>query len=84
VKTSDAASIRNIEEGLHSKVMLAVTALLCIRFIMAYLAVSFVLYMIKRPLPFNCAYAQKRMITRIIHYRKFALFPCGSKQGGCK
>ncbi len=81
MKTSDAATIRDMAAGLHSKVMLAGMALLCMRFIMAYLAVSLVLYLIKRQPLFNLTYARKRIVNPNIHDRKFALFPCGTGHG---
>jgi len=83
MKTSDAATIRNIAEVLASKVMLVIRALLCIRFL-KYGTGSFRPYSIKRPPVFNCTYAPKSVFTRIIHHRKFALVTRGNEQGSFK
>jgi hypothetical protein len=84
METSDAATISDIAERLHSNVMLTVMTLLSVRLVIAYVAAFLGLYVIKMQLLINCTYARKRMFSRIIHHRKFALFPCSSKQGGFK
>ena len=74
MKTLDAAKTRNMAEVLASKIMLAVMASLCIRFICAYLIASvwFQIIPVASILTFTCA--RKRIINRNIHDRKFALF----------
>jgi hypothetical protein len=75
MKTLDAATIKDMEEGYASKIMLATMAMLCICFIEAYIAASVWFYTIIVAPFFTCAYARKRVTNRIIHARKFAVFP---------
>lgn len=84
MKTSDAAKIREMMSELTSKVMFAVSALLCIGFIMECKTRYFRPYAIKALPLFNCTYARKRVFTRVVHHRKFALFTGGSEQGPFK
>ena len=74
MKTLDATTIRDTVEAIASQTMFAVIATLCIRFIMAYMAAS-VWFQTMFIVPFlTYAYARKRVTSRIIHQRKFALF----------
>ncbi len=73
--TFDAAKIKEIAEEFTSKAMLAAMATLCIRFFMAYMAASVRFYTMTATTFFSCTYAQKRIVNRITHHCKFALFP---------
>jgi len=75
MKTFDAAKIRDIAGKLSQWAMLAVMVALCIRFVRAYMAASVWYYTITVQPLFNYAYARKRVVNRIVHRRKFALFP---------
>jgi hypothetical protein len=79
MKMFDAAKFRNIAEELTSKAMMAAMVTLSIRFFMVYMAASLWFYTISVMPFFNCIYARKRIVNRIAHRRKFALFPGGSK-----
>jgi hypothetical protein len=77
----DTAEIRNIAGLISGPAMLAVMAMLCIRFIEAYMAVCVWLCVVSaRPL-FNCVYARNRALNHPVHLWKFALFPGGTRQG---
>jgi len=75
MKTLDAERIRDIAEEFTSKAMLAAMATLCIRFFMACMTASVRFYTMTEMTSFSCIYAQKRIVNRIVHHRKFALFP---------
>jgi len=72
--TLDAERIRDIAEEFTSKAMLAAMATLCIRFFMAYMEASVRFYSMTAMTFFTCIYARKRIVNRITHHRKFALF----------
>ncbi|MEO6521554.1 MAG: hypothetical protein ABIN91_07750 [Mucilaginibacter sp.] len=74
MKTLNAATIREMAEALASRAMLPAMVMLCIRFIMAYMAASVWFKTISITSFFTCTYARKRMVNRIIHHRKYALF----------
>jgi hypothetical protein len=75
MKTFDAERIKDIVEEFTSKAMLVAMATLCIRFFMAYMTASVRFYTMTATAFFSCRYAQKRIVNRIVHHRKFALFP---------
>jgi hypothetical protein len=74
MKTLDVATIRDMAEAIASRAILAAMAMLCIRFIMAYMAASVWFQTISTVPLFTCIYARKRIVNRIIHHRKYALF----------
>jgi len=74
MKILNAAKIKEIAVELTSRVMLAAMARLCIRFFMTYLAPSAKFYTMTATISFSCTYARKRIVNRINHERKFALF----------
>jgi len=81
MKTFETTRLRDIAEDLTSRAMLAAMATLCIRFFTAYMAASVWIYMIAlTTIFFTHSNAQKRIVNRIIHQRKFALFPGYAKQ----
>jgi hypothetical protein len=80
MKTLDAAKIRDIAEALTSKAMLPVMAMLTILFFEAYMEASVLSYTITVNSHFTCAYAQRRIVNRVPHHRKFALFPGCARQ----
>jgi hypothetical protein len=75
MKTFGTAKIKDIAEEFISMAMLAVMATLCIRFFIAYMAASVWFYILTAKPFFTCTYARKRIVNRITHHRKFALFP---------
>ncbi|MDB5024942.1 MAG: hypothetical protein JWP78_2697 [Mucilaginibacter sp.] len=77
----DTAEIRNIAGLISGPAMLAVMALLSIRFIMAYAAVGILYFYVPDMHISNVAYAPKRIVNSNIHDRKFALFPCSAGHG---
>lgn len=75
MKTLDAAKLTDIAGRYFRRAMLAFVAMLCIRFIRRYVDgwVRYkILYM---QTGFNCAYAQKRVGNKVVHDRKYAIFP---------
>lgn len=84
MKTLNASKIRNTVEALTSKAILVIRTLLCIRFVTPKMSASFHIYFIKMLNLFNCAHARKRLLTRVVHHRKFALFTPGNEQGSFK
>ena len=74
MKPFDAVKIRDIAGKLSQWAMLTAMVTLCIRFFRAYMAASLGFYILTVKQPFICAYAQKRIVNRIAHLRKFALF----------
>jgi len=76
MKTIDTAKIKDIAEIFTSKAMLAAMATLCIGFFTAYMSAALWFYTILVTTAFfTCTHAHKRIVNRIIHRRKFALFP---------
>lgn len=78
MKTLDAAKIMDIAEKLISMLMLAYAALLFIRFIRSYMGVCIYYFTIYIQPLFKCAYARKRVVHRVAHQCKDALFPSPS------
>ena len=74
MKPFDAATITDMAEAFASKTMLAVMAMLCIRFIRAYMAASVWFYTLSVAPFFICACARKRIVNRVTHQCKFAVF----------
>jgi hypothetical protein len=74
MKTFDAAKIRDIAGKLSQWAMLAAMVTLCISFFRAYMAAAVWFYTLTVKPLFNCTYARKRVINRIVHHRKFAVF----------
>ena len=70
----DAATIRDMAEAIASHTVFAAMAMLCIHFITAYMAASVWFQTISIMSFFTCTYPRKRVVNRIIHDRKFALF----------
>ena len=65
-------------KNLHKLVLgliVGAMATLCIRFFKAYMTASVRFYMMTEMTSFSCTYARKRIVNRIVHHRKFALFP---------
>ncbi|SDE94739.1 hypothetical protein SAMN05216464_11134 [Mucilaginibacter pineti] len=81
MKTFDAATIGDMAEDYASQTVFAAMAALCIRFITAYLAASVWFQTISIMPFFACTYARKRIVNRITHQRKFALFQRCGRQG---
>jgi hypothetical protein len=79
MKTFDTARIKDIAEEFTSKAILAALSTLCIRFFMAYMTASVWFYILTANAFFTCIYARKRIVKRIAHHRKFAVFPGGSR-----
>ena len=81
MKTFDTVKIKDIAEGFSSKAMLAAMATLCICFFLAYMSAALWFYTILVITAFfTCTHAHKRIVNRIIHHRKFALFPGYAEQ----
>lgn len=74
MKTFNAAKIRDIAGNLSRWAILTAMVTLCARFFRSYMAASLRFYILTVKPPFICAYAQKRIVNRIAHLRKFALF----------
>lgn len=74
MKMLDAAKIRDIAGKLSQWAMLAAMVTLCIRSIRAYMAAVVRLYTPSAPPVLTCTYARKRVVNRVIHHRKFAVF----------
>ncbi|EHQ26573.1 hypothetical protein [Mucilaginibacter paludis] len=74
MKKFDAAKFKDMAEEIASKTMLGAMAMLCILFIRGYMAALMYLNTIMVMPLFTCAYARKRIVNRITHQRKFALF----------
>ena len=67
------AKFKDINHTLHVRVMLAALALLLTRFLCIFGTIP--LGFILMACPCDCTYARKRVVNRIIHHRKYALFP---------
>jgi len=81
MKKFDAAKLKDMAEAVALHTMLAAMAMLCIRFIRAYMAaLMWFNTIIAMPL-FTCVYARKRAANRTNHERKFALFTGCTEQG---
>jgi hypothetical protein len=81
MKTLEAVKIMDIARTLIPFAMLAAIAILAIRFIRTYMEVcidEFTIYI--QPI-FKCAYARKRVIGRIDHERKDAVFTINPDNG---
>lgn len=81
MKTLDAVKTMNIARTLIPVAMLAAIAILTIRFIRMYMVACidyFTIYI--QPL-FKCAYARKRVLNRIAHDCKNAVFPINPDSG---
>ncbi len=77
----DTARNNDIAERFSSKAMLAAMATLCICFFLAHMSAALWFYTILVITAFfTITYAQKRIVNRIIHHRKFALFPGYAEQ----
>lgn len=74
MKIVDAAKIIDIARIISLTVMLAYMVLLFIRFLNSYLSACVLYLTVRRQTIFNCPYARKRVVNRIAHDRKFALF----------
>lgn len=74
MKKLDAAKLKDMAEAIASKTMLAVMAMLCIRFIRTYMAASVRFQTVVVMPLFTFACARKRVTGRVTHERKFALF----------
>jgi len=75
MKTTVAAKMMGIAGIISCLAILAAMATLCIRFILAYLAAGSRYYTNLVMLKFRNACARKRVNSKTIHHRKFALFP---------
>lgn len=84
MKVFDVTKLRDMAEAVASQIMLTVMATLCIRFIIAYMAATARFYALPATPILLLTYARKRVINRIAHLRKFALFTCGGGQGCLK
>jgi hypothetical protein len=81
MKTFDTKKIKDIAKGFRSQAMLAAIATLCICFFLAYMsAVLWFNTIFVITAFFTCTHAHKRIVNRIIHHRKFALFPGYAEQ----
>jgi hypothetical protein len=81
MKTFNTAKIGDIAERFSSKAMLTAMATLCICFFLAYMSAALWFYTILVITAFfTCTHAHKRIVNRIIHHRKFALFPGYAEQ----
>jgi hypothetical protein len=81
METFGAAKITNIARKLFLLSMLAALASLISRFNRFYKStVEWHLSLLFGSF-YNCIYHPKRIINRIVHHRKFALFTCGNEQG---
>lgn len=81
MKTFNTAKIGDIAERFSSKAMLTALATLCIYFFLAYMSAALWFYTILVIAAFvTCTHAPKRIVNRIIHHRKFALFPGYAEQ----
>lgn len=74
MKILDAAKITDIARIISLTVMLAYMVLLFIRFINSYLSACVLYFTVHRQAVFNRPYARKRVVNRVAHDRKFALF----------
>lgn len=74
MKIVDAAKIIDIARIISLTVMLAYMVLLFIRFINSYLSACVLYLTVHRQAVFNRPYARKRVVNRVAHDRKFALF----------
>ncbi len=78
MKIVDAAKLTDITRIIFLTVMLAYMALLFIRFIKVYLSVVMA-SVISLSTIFYCYNVRKRVVNRIVHDRKSAVFPRPSK-----
>lgn len=81
MKTFDATRIIDIAGTLIPLSMLALIAMLCIRFIMRYTGLCIWHYTICIKPFFICDYARKRVMGRVIYRRKFAVFTINPDNG---
>lgn len=73
MKVFSAATIRQMAEVLISKDMLPVITILCIHLVKTKL--NFLVNIMPLTPILICACARKIIVIRIIHHRKFAVFP---------
>jgi hypothetical protein len=81
MKTLDAVKIMDIAGTLIPLAMLAAIAILAIRFIRTYMGICIDCFTIYMQPFFMCAYARKRVVNRIIHDCKNAVFPINPDNG---
>jgi hypothetical protein len=74
MKMFDAVKMKDIVKRFNSKTMLAAVAILAICFKTCRNVTVWPCTVTFRSLS-NYAYAQKRIISKVVHLRKFALFP---------
>lgn len=74
MKIVDAVKIQDIPRIISLSVMLAYMAVLFIRFIKVYLSVVIV-YVLSLTTVLYCYRVRKRVVNRIVHDRKSAVFP---------
>lgn len=74
MKIVDTAKITDMARIISFVTMLAYAALLFIRFISGYLSCCVEYIFIHLETIFNCAYARKRVINKVVHDRKYTVF----------
>ena len=74
MKIVDAAKIMDIARIVSFAVMLACMALLFIRFMNFYLSACVHYLIVQRGAIFDCPYARKRVVNRIVHDHKNSVF----------
>lgn len=80
MKTFDTVKIKDIAEIFTSKAMLTAMATLCIGSFLAYMSAALWYTILVITAFVTCTHAHKRIVNRIIHHRKFALFPGYAEQ----